>query len=84
MAKANLKRMIYQLRHVACCSWPITCANVTLVSVCKLAMQAEMEESYKDPVMIPVIEPKNWPKTFKTIDEYFQGLRGCKGHPLIP
>ena len=82
MAEANPKRMIYQLRHVACCSRPITWADVMLVSVRKLGMQAEMKESHKDPMMLLVIEPKNWPKTFEAIDEYFRGPRGCKGHPL--
>ena len=71
MAKANLKRMIYELHHVARCSWPIVWGDITLVSTCKLVRQAKMEDSHKDPVTLPTIEPKNWPKTFDTIDEYF-------------
>jgi hypothetical protein len=41
-----------------------------------------MEVFHKDPSTPPTIEAKNWPKNFKAINEYFQGLRGCKGHPL--
>ena len=82
MAEANLKRMIYELRHVARCSRTIVWGDITLVSTRKLVRQAEMEGSHRDPVALPTIEPKNWPKTFEAIDEYFRGLRGCKGHPL--
>ncbi len=82
MAKANLKCMIYNLRHVTCCSWPIVWGDITLVRVQRLLAKAEMEASHKDPSTLPTIEAKNWPKTFKAINEYLQGLRGCKGHPL--
>jgi hypothetical protein len=41
-----------------------------------------MEASYKDPSTLRTIEAKNWPKTFGAFNEYFQGLRGCKVHPL--
>ena len=82
MAEANLKRMIYELRHVARCSWPIVWGDITLVSTHKLVRQAEMEDSHKDLVTLPTIKPKNWLKTFEAINKYFRGLRGCKGHPL--
>ena len=76
MAKANMKRMIYQLRHVVHCSWPTVWADITLVSVRRLAVKAEMEASHKDPVSLLIMDPKNWPKNFEAIDEYFRGLRG--------
>jgi hypothetical protein len=59
MAEANIKRMIYQLRHVVCCSRPIVWADITLVSMRRLAAQAEMEASHKDPVSLPIMDPKN-------------------------
>jgi hypothetical protein len=82
MAEANLKCMIYNLHHVACCSWPIVWGDITLVSIQRLSAQAEMEAPHKDPSTLPTIEAKNWPKTFKAFNKYFRGLRGCKGHPL--
>ena len=74
LAEANLKRMIYKLRHAACYSRPIIWTDITLVSTLKLVRQAEMGESHKDPVTLPTIESKKWPKTFKAINEYFRGL----------
>ena len=55
MAEANLKHMIYELRHVACCSRPIIWTDITLVSTRKLVRQAEMKESHKDPITLPTI-----------------------------
>ncbi len=57
MAETNMKCMIYQLRHVVLCSWPIVWADITLVSVRRLVAQAEMEASHKDPVSLPIIDP---------------------------
>ena len=39
--------------------------------ICRLAAQAEMEASHKDPVTLPLINTKNWPKNFEAIDKYF-------------
>jgi hypothetical protein len=81
IAEANMKRMIYQLRHVVHCSWPIVWADITLVSMHRLAAQAEMEASHKDPVSLPIMVPKNRPKNFEAIDEFFRAYRGIQGHP---
>lgn len=83
MAKANMKRMIYQLRHVVHCSWPTVWADITLVSVRRLAVKAEMEASHKDPVSLLITDTKNWPKNFEAIDDYLRGLRGINGHPTL-
>jgi hypothetical protein len=63
------------------CSWPTVWADITLVSVHRLAVKAEMEASHKDPVSLLIMDPKNWPKNFEAIDDYFRGLRGINGHP---
>ncbi len=46
MAKANLKRMCYELRHHTRFSRPVVWADITLLSVRALSAQAEMEASH--------------------------------------
>jgi hypothetical protein len=60
MAEANLKRMCYELRHYTCVSCPVIWADITLLSVCALLAQAEIEASHRDPITFPVVDPKNW------------------------
>jgi len=81
MAEANLKRMCYELRHYTHVSRPVVWADITLLSVCALSAQAEMEVSHRDPITLPVMDPKNWTKNFKAIDEHFRGLRGSRSAP---
>ena len=78
MAEANLKRMCYELRHHTRVSRPVVWADITLLSVRALSAQAEMEASHRDPITLPVMDPKNWTKNFEAIDEHFRGLRGYK------
>jgi len=82
MAEANLKRMCYELRHYTRVSRPVVWADVTLLSVCALSAQAEMEASHRDPITLPVMDPKNWTKNFEAINEFFRGLRGYKKSSL--
>ncbi len=76
VAKGDLKRMSYQFRHVVHCSCPLVWTDITLVSVRKLASQAEKEHSHKDPISLPSIDPKNWPNNIEATNELFWGLRG--------
>jgi hypothetical protein len=78
MAEANLKRMCYELHHHTRLSRPVVWADITLLSVCALSVQTEMEASHRDPITLPVMDPKNWTKNFEAIDKYFRGLRGYK------
>jgi hypothetical protein len=78
MAEGKLKCMCYQLRHHTRVSRPVVWADITMLSVRALSAQAEMETSHRDPITLPVMDPKNWTKNFKAIDEYFRGLRGYK------
>jgi hypothetical protein len=82
MAESNLKRMTYQIRHTVRVSRPVVWANILLASICVLSAQAKMEASHKNPITLPVMDLKNWPKNFEAIDEYLCGLRGYKDHPL--
>jgi hypothetical protein len=82
MAETNLKQMVFQMIHSVRVSRTVIYQDITLVSVCGLSAQAEMEASHKDPTTLPIMDPKNWTKNFEAIDEYFQGLQGHKKHPL--
>jgi hypothetical protein len=46
MAEANLKRMCYQLRHHTRVSRLVVWADITMLNVCALSAQAEMEASH--------------------------------------
>jgi len=46
MAEANLKCMCYELRHHTRVSRPFVWADITLLSVCALSAQAEMEATH--------------------------------------
>jgi len=70
MAEANLKRMCYELHHYTRVSRPVVWADITLLSVCALSAQAEMEASHQDPITLTVMDPKN--------DKFFRGLQGYK------
>ena len=82
MAETNLKQMVFQMIHSVRVSRTVIYQDITLVSVCGLLAQAKMEASHKDPTTLPIMDPKNWTKNFKAVDEYFQGLQGHKKHPL--
>jgi hypothetical protein len=69
MAEAILKRMCYELRHHTCVSRPVVWADITLLSVRALSAQAEMEASHRDPITLPVMDPKNWTKNFEAIEK---------------
>ena len=74
--------MVYNSSHHTCVSHPVVWADIMLLSVCALSVQAEMEASHRDPITLPVMDPKNWNKNFEAIDEYFRGLQGYKKSSL--
>ena len=41
-----------------------------------------MEEYYKDPEVVPTVDPKEWPKTLETMEEYIRLFLGVDGQPL--
>jgi hypothetical protein len=67
MAKANLKRMIYELRHVACCSQPNIWADITLVSTRKLVRQAQMEESTRTLLLSQPLSQRTGPRPLRQL-----------------
>ena len=51
----------------------------TLDNVRLLRELKEIEKEHKDPVVSPVIDSKNWPKTMETLEEYLRGHIAVKG-----
>ena len=41
-----------------------------------------MEESHKDPKVVPTIDPRHWPKTLETVEEYIRVFCGVDGQSL--
>ena len=82
IAEANLKTMVYYIKHQARISRTVNFASVTLPKVRKLKRQQELEKKHEDPGVRPDIDPKNWPKTLESVIEWFGGFRGVDDHPL--
>ena len=69
IAEANLKTMVYYIKHQARISRTVNFASVTLQKVRKLKRQQELEKKHEDPEVRPDIDPKNWPKTLESVIE---------------
>lgn len=82
IAEANLKSMVYYIKHQDRISRTANFAGVTVPKVRKLKRQQELEKKHEDPEVRPDIDPKNWPKTLESVIEWFGGFRGVDNHPL--
>ena len=60
----------------------LTFPSITLATVKKLKAQELLEKNHKDPVTVPTIDFKNWPKTMDAVDQYIKGHRGVDGSSL--
>ena len=38
--------------------------------------QRYMVEAHKDPEVLPTVNPKDWPKTLETVEDYIRGFLG--------
>ena len=70
MAEANLKGMIYYIKHFKRIKHMCRHTNVELSKVPEMYHQRDMEESHKDPELVPTFNPRNCPKTLETVEEY--------------
>ena len=76
MADANLQGMVYyinQFKRIGCTR---THAYVDLSKIRAMYHQRYMEESHKDPEVVHTIDPRDWPKTLETVEEYIIIFRG--------
>ena len=53
-----------------------------LTQVCKLYHQHDMDESHKEPNVVPTAKPKDWPNNLEMVVEYISGFSGADGHPI--
>ena len=79
-AETNLKLMVYYLRYRTRVSRPKKEHLITLESVRGMKDHHRWEKDHKQ-VEAPKINPKDWPSTIDSIEEY---LRGCLGVTKIP
>ena len=42
----------------------------------------DIEKEHTDPLVSPVIDSNNWPKTMDILEEYLRGYIGFKGVPI--
>ena len=41
-----------------------------------------MEESHKDPEVVPTVNTRDWPKNLETVEEYIRQFHEVYGKPL--
>ena len=82
MAEANLQRVIYYTKHFKRIRHTCKHAYVELFKVWSMYHQREMEESHKDPEVVPAVDPRDWPKTLEMVEEYIRGFCRVDGQPL--
>ena len=83
MAGANIKGMIYYIKHFKRIGRTCTHIDVELSKVRAMYHQRDMEEVQNYPKVVPTANPRDWPKTLKILEEYIRGFCGVYGKPLI-
>ena len=82
MVENNLHGMIYYIKKFKIIGRKCTQADVELFKVCNIYHQQDMEESHKDPEVVPTVNPRDWPKNLETVEECIRVFRGVYGQPL--
>ena len=77
----NIKLAAYWLRYSEKISRPRIGADVTVPEVRSIRALRDAEGIYDDP-SAPMIDDRNWPRTFDAIDDYFQNSFGMTNIPL--
>ena len=55
---------------------------VDIYRVCAMYHHNNMEESHKEPEVVPTVYPRDWPKTLETVEDHTRGFSGVYGQPL--
>ena len=82
MAEANLQGMIYYIKHFKIIGRTCMHADIKISKVRTMYHQREIDEYHKDPEVVPALDPRDWPKTLETVEEYIRGFRGVYGQTL--
>ena len=80
-AEMNIKLAAYWLQYSEKISRPRIGVDVTVPVVRSIRALRDAEGTYDDP-STPMIDGRNWPRTFDTIDEYFLNSFGMTNIPL--
>ena len=83
MTEVNLQGMIFYIKHIKRIGHTCTHIDVDLFEVRAMYCQQDMEEVHKDPEVLPNSNPRDWPKTLDTVEEYSRIFHGVDGQPLI-
>ena len=81
MAEANIQVMIYYIKHFKTIDRTCSHAGFDLSKVFSLYHQQYMEEAHRDPEVVPMVDPKDWPKILEMVEEYIRGFQGVDGKP---
>ena len=83
MAEVNLQGMIYYIKQFKRIWRTCTHVDLDLSKVRDIYHQRDMEEYHKNPEVVPTVNPREWPKTLETLEEYTRGFHGVYGQPII-
>ena len=72
MSDANLKRMIYYIKIFKRIGHTCTHADLELSKVHAMYHQQDMGEAHKDPEVLTTVNPRDWPNTLETVEEYIR------------
>ena len=78
----NLQGMIYYIKTFKSIGRTCTHADVKLTKVRAMHHQRYMEESHKDPEVVPTVDPKDWTKTLETVEDFIKEFQVEDGKPL--
>ena len=72
MDKANLQGMIYYIKHFKRIGRMCTYTDVELSKFCTIYHQRDVEEVHKYLKVVPNFNPRDCPKTLKTMKDYIR------------
>ncbi|KAI2509583.1 hypothetical protein MHU86_4844 [Fragilaria crotonensis] len=82
-AEGHLKLLAFYLRHQERVSRAVQAPDITLPVIRTVRELREFESTYKHPTGdLPTINPKDWPKTMESIEEYLRSILGERKIPL--
>ena len=82
LAEMNIKLAAHWLWYCEKISHPRIGADVTVPVVRSIRALRDTEGTYDDP-STPMIDDRNWPRTFNVINEYFRNSFGMTNIPLV-
>ena len=82
MDEANLQGIIYYIKNFKRIGLTCTRTYVEFSKVRAIFHQQDMEESYKEPEVVPTVDTRDWPKTLEKVEEYIRIFLGVNTQPF--